>query len=74
LPQICYQDRQANDKRSDIVLCPLQIFHLKNDITLTLPAALSMLERSHLAHLGEMMQPDKPIWIKDKPIENARTS
>jgi len=34
---------------------------------------LSMLERSHLAHLGEMMQPDKPIWIKDKPIENAQT-
>jgi hypothetical protein len=32
-----------------------------------------MLERFHLAHLGEMMQPDKPIWIKDKPIENAQT-
>ena len=42
----------------------MKIFHLKNDTTLTLPAALPMLERPHLTHLGKMMQPDKPNWIK----------
>jgi len=27
-------------------------------------AMLPMLERPHLTHLGKMMQPDKPNWIK----------
>jgi len=38
---------------------------------MTVPAPPSMVERSHLAHLGKMMQPDNPNRIKDKPIENA---
>jgi hypothetical protein len=40
---------------------------------LTLSATPPMIEQSHLAHLDEMMQPDKPNSIKDKPIENAQT-
>jgi hypothetical protein len=64
LPQICCQDRQANDKQFDNVLCPWQIFQIKNDTTLTIPAALQVLESFKLTHLGKMMQPDKPNWIK----------
>ena len=32
-----------------------------------------MLERFYLAHLGKMMQPDKPNWIEHEQIENVQT-
>jgi hypothetical protein len=53
LPQICCQDRQANDKHFDNVFYPWQIFHLKNDTVLTLPAAMPILKRLHLTLLGK---------------------
>jgi len=32
-----------------------------------------MIERFHLAHLGEMMQTENPNYKKGKPIENLQT-